>query len=173
DTRSDNGDLTLAWFAAKTGNTTFFERERFLSPARDMGQLSRLAGASMMWLCQYEAKSQETLPTAWKGEGANPIVIFTGGPNDAHQYYFGGKGGRGRVNHGNMDGGSFIFELNGVRWVVDPGNQSYNALEKTGFNLWGSNQDAERWTLLTKNNYGHSTLTVNDALHRTDGLVTI
>ncbi len=173
DTRSDNGDLTLAWFAAKTGNATFFERERFLSPARDMGQLSRLAGAAMMWLCQYEPESQETLPTAWKGEGANPIVIFTGGPNDAHQYYFGGKGGRGRVNHGNMDGGSFIFELNGVRWVVDPGNQSYNALEKTGFNLWGSNQDAERWTLLTKNNYGHSTLTVNDALHRTDGLVTI
>ena len=173
DKRSDDGDLTLAWFAAKTGNATFFEKERFLSPAKDMGKLGRLAGAAMMWLCQYKAKSQETLPTAWKGEGANPIVIFTGDPNDAHDYYFGGKGGRGRVNHGNMDGGSFIFELNGVRWVIDPGNQSYNALEKTGFNLWGSNQDAERWTLLTKNNYGHSTLTVNDALHRTDGLVTI
>jgi hypothetical protein len=77
------------------------------------------------------------------------------------------------VNHGNMDGGSFIFELNGVRWVIDPGNQSYHELEKTGFDLWGRCQTCERWTLLTKNNYGHSTITVNDSLHRTEGLVTL
>ena len=40
-----------------------------------------------------------------------------------------------------MDGGSFIFELNGVRWVVDPGNQDYNDLEQTGFDLWGKCQN--------------------------------
>jgi len=77
------------------------------------------------------------------------------------------------VNHGNMDGGSFIFELNGVRWVIDPGNQSYHALEKTGFNLWGRCQECERWTLLTKSNFGHSTITINDERHRTEGLVTM
>ena len=77
------------------------------------------------------------------------------------------------VNHGNMDGGSFVFELNGVRWVVDPGNQEYHELEKTGFDLWGRCQTCQRWTLLTKNNYGHSTLTINDALHVTEGLATI
>ncbi len=173
DKRGENGDITLAWFAAKTGNSTFFEKERFHRPAQDMGKLTRLAGAGMMWLAQFEAKAAQTLPTAWKGEGSNPIVIFTGGDNDPHQYYFGGKGGRGMVNHGNMDGGSFIFELNDVRWVVDPGNQSYHALEKTGFDLWGRSQNAERWTLLTKNNYGHSTLTINGQLHRTEGLVTL
>ena len=56
---------------------------------------------------------------------------------------------------------------------MDPGNQSYHELEKTGFNLWERCQDCERWTLLTKNNYGHSTLTINDELHRTEGLATI
>lgn len=173
DKRSENGDITLAWFAAKTGNGAFYETERFLRPARSMGQLSRLAGAAMMWLSQYEGKSAEKMPTAWKGEGSNPIVIFTGGEHDPHTYYFGGKGGRGMVNHGNMDGGSFIFELNGIRWVVDPGNQSYHELEKTGFDLWGRSQNAQRWTLLTKNNYGHSTITVNGELHKTEGLVTL
>ena len=34
--------------------------------------------------------------------------------------------------HGNMDAGTFVFELNGVRWVVDPGNQSYYPLNKIG-----------------------------------------
>ena len=173
DKRSENGDIALAWFATKTGNKTFFEKERFLIPADEMGELSRLAGAGMAWLSQYVEKSEEKMPTSWKGEGSNPVVVFTGGENDPHNYYFGGKGGRGMVNHGNMDGGSFIFELNDVRWVVDPGNQSYHTLEQTGFDLWGRCQECERWTLLTKNNYGHSTITINNELHKTEGLVTL
>jgi hypothetical protein len=68
-----------------------------------------------------------------------------------------------------MDAGSFIFELNGVRWVIDPGNQPYHELEKTGFNLWGNCQDCERWILLTKNNFGHSTISVNDELFINNG----
>lgn len=173
DKRGEGGDIVLAWFATKSGNKQFYEKERFLISVDDTDAISRLAGASMAWLAQYREKEGVKLPTAWKGEGSNPIVIFTGGENDSHNYYFGGKGGRGMVNHGNMDGGSFIFELNGVRWSIDPGNQSYHELEKTGFDLWGRCQSCERWTLLTKNNYGHSTITVNDSLHRTEGLVTL
>ena len=171
--RSNMGDITLAWFAAKTGNKNFFEDDRFLMPPEEMGKLSRLAGAGLAWLAQFEEKENNPLPVAWKGDGANPVVIFTGGENDPHKYYFGGKGGRGSVNHSNMDGGSFIFELNGVRWVIDPGSQDYHELERTGFNLWGRCQDCQRWTLITKNNYGHSTITVNNQLHVVDGLATI
>lgn len=173
DRRGENGDLTLAWFAAKSGNPLYFEKERFLRDPKSMGKLARHAGAGLVWLAQYEPKQASKVPTAWKGEGANPVLFFTGGIEDKHQYYFGGKGGRGTVNHGNMDAGSFIFELNGVRWVVDPGNQNYHQLEKTGFKLWGRCQECERWKLLNKNNYGHSTLTVNNALHVVDGLTTI
>ena len=171
DQRSENGDLTLAWFAAQTGNDIYFEKERFLQDPADMGELARFAGAGLVWLAQFEEQKDEELPLAWMGEGANPIVIFRG--DSTRQYYFGGKGGRGTVNHGNMDAGSFVFELDSVRWVVDPGNQDYNTLEQTGFNLWGRCQDCERWTLLTKNNYGHSTLTVNDSLHIVDGFASI
>lgn len=173
DKRSENGDVTLAWFGAKTGNKLFFEKERFLKPVESMSRLSRLDGAGLVWMSQYQEVGEEKMPQAWKGDGANPIVIFKSGPDDPHQYYFGGKGGRGTVNHGNMDGGSFVFELNGVRWVVDPGNQDYNALEQTGFDLWNRCQNCQRWTLITKNNFGHSTLTVNDALHVVDGMATI
>ena len=171
DQRGENGDLTLAWFAAKTGNDMYFERERFLQNPQDMEELARYAGAGLVWLSQFEQEKEEKPPLAWMGEGANPIVIFRG--DSDRQYYFGGKGGRGTVNHGNMDAGSFIFELDSVRWVIDPGNQDYHDLEKTGFQLWGSCQDCERWRLLTKNNYGHSTLTVNDSLHNVDGFASI
>lgn len=171
--RPSKGDITLAWFATETGNKAFFEQERFLLPPEKMGKLQRTAGAGLVWLSQYKEKKDIKIPTAWTGAGANPVVFFTGGENDPHQYYFGGKGGRGAVNHGNMDSGSFIFELNGVRWVIDPGNQSYYELEKTGFKLWGRKQNSPRWKLLTKNNFGHSTLTVNNKLHKVDGMAKI
>lgn len=173
DNRSNNGDLTLAWFASKTGNKTFYEKDLFLKSPEEMGKLSRLAGVSLVWMAQYEEKVAETAPLAWKGDGANPVVFFTGGDHDPNKYYFGGKGGQGTVNHGNMDGGSFIFELNGVRWSIDPGNQGYGPLERAGFNLWSSCQDCDRWKLLTKNNFGHSTLSVNNQLHVVDGKATI
>lgn len=173
DRRSENGNLTLAWFAAKTGSPIYFERDRFLRDPEEMGELARHAGAGLVWLSQFEEKTKKPLPEAWKGEGANPVAIFRGGDDDPRSYYFGGKGGRGTVNHGNMDAGSFVFELDGVRWVVDTGNQPYHPLEQLGFNLWGRCQDCERWTLLTKNNFGHSTLTVNDSLHRVDGFASL
>jgi len=173
DRRGNRGDMTLAWFASKTGNKTFYEEERFLIPAEEMRKLPRLGGCALVWMAQFDPQIEGKLPTAWKGEGANPIAIFTGGENDPNQYYFGGKGGRGIVNHGNMDGGSFVFELNGVRWVIDPGNQGYEQLEAAGLDLWSKCQDCERWVLLTKNNFGHSTLTVNDQLHVVDGMASI
>ncbi len=169
DRAGTSGDVTLAWFAKQTGNSLYFEREKFLKSPESLGRLSRLAGGGIVWLAQFEPGSRSELPLAWKGEGLNPVVIFQSDASDARKFYFGGKGGRATVNHGNMDAGSFVFELDGVRWSIDPGNQSYEDIEKTGFNLWSNCQNCERWLLLTKNNYGHSTLTVNDALHINNG----
>ena len=125
-------DFTLSWFATKTGDKTYLNKEKFMLPPEEIGRISRLAGAGLVWTAQFEEKETGKIPNSWKGEGANPIVVFTGGENNSNGYYFGGKGGRGTVNHGNMDAGSFIFELNGVRWVIDPGKQSYGLLERAG-----------------------------------------
>ena len=57
---------------------------------------------------------------------------------------------------------TFVFELNGIRWVVDPGNQNYYLLNRIGFRLSDESQNGDRWKLLTKKNQGHSTVTVND-----------
>lgn len=173
DRNGSSGDITLAWFAKETGNPLYLEREKFMKSPKDLGKLSRLAGGGLVWLSQFEKGNETQLPLVWKGEGHNPVVIFRGGENDPRQFYFGGKGGRATVNHGNMDAGSFILEIDGVRWSIDPGNQSYNEIEQTGFNLWGTCQTCERWQLLTKNNFGHSTLTVNNALHINNGFASL
>ncbi|HPM18771.1 MAG TPA: heparinase II/III family protein [Bacteroidales bacterium] len=163
DRAGSNGDIILAWFAMKTGNPLYLEKENFLRPVEGTPRLSRLAGPGLVWLSQFTEKTGSTLPLNWFGDGSNPLVVFRGGEKDPKNYYFGGKGGQGTLSHGNLDAGSFVFELNGVRWAIDPGNQDYNTLEQAGFNLWSSCQECERWTLLTKGNQGHSTLTVDDA----------
>jgi hypothetical protein len=172
--RGRNGDITLAWFAAKTGNKSYFEKDLFMIPPEEMGNLSRLAGPALVWMAQFEAQGDVLIPTAWKGDGDNPVVFFTGGEKDPNKYYFGGKGGNGSVSHGNMDGGSFVFELYGQRWSVDPGNTGrYGRIERTGFGLWSSCQECDRWKLLNKGNFGHSTISVNNQLHKVDGKATI
>lgn len=169
DSAGKNGDITLAWFAKETGNSIYLEKEKFLQPAAAMGKLSRLAGPGLVWLSEFEPGNNAGLPLAWKGDGSNPVVVFRNGAGDTNNYYFGGKGGRAALSHGNMDAGSFVFELNGVRWAIDPGVQDYNELEQAGFDLWGGCQECPRWSLVTKGNFGHGTLSVNDERFNVSG----
>jgi hypothetical protein len=173
DKTGNSGDIVLAWFAKTTGNPLYLEKEKFLKTPDSFGKLSRLAGPGLVWLSQFKQKEGTTLPLAWKGDGPNPIVIFRGDKGEASDYYFGGKGGKGALSHGNMDAGSFVFELNGVRWVVDPGVQDYNSLEQAGFDLWGMCQTCDRWSLLTKGNQGHSTLSVDDSRFKVSGYASL
>ncbi|MEO5999276.1 MAG: heparinase II/III family protein [Chitinophagaceae bacterium] len=173
DKAGEYGDITLAWFAKQTGNTLYLEKEKFLQSPQSMQKLSRFAGPGLIWLSQFEQKKETALPSAWKGDGSNPIIILNGEKGGVGNYYFGGKGGSASLSHGNMDAGSFVFELNGVRWVLDPGVQGYNELEQAGFDLWSSCQHCQRWTLLTKSNFGHSTLTVDDARFNVSGTATL
>jgi hypothetical protein len=171
--RSEPGDITLAWFASKTGDSTYFEKERFLLPPEKLGKMDRHVGFGTVWLSQIEERQASMVPTVWSGRGINPVAIFQGGQDDPRNYYLGTKGGYASLSHGSMDAGSFIFELNGIRWALELGNQSYHELEETGFKLWGKDQDSERWTLLSKNNLGHNTLTINGAHHVVDGAATL
>ncbi|AEL26235.1 heparinase II/III domain-containing protein [Cyclobacterium marinum] len=174
ESSGENGDIVLAWFASKTGNKTFFEEEKFLRAIDENSNFSRLLAPALVWIAQYEEKRESTVPAAWAGRGPNPVVFFTGEEDDPNKFYFGGKGGLGNISHGNMDAGSFVFELDGVRWSIDLGkNKHYGVIERTGFNLWDRCQGCDRWKLINKNNFGHSTLSVNDQLHVVDGKASI
>ncbi|MEI6140129.1 MAG: heparinase II/III family protein [Mariniphaga sp.] len=169
DRNDGDGAVISTWFAAKTGDALYFNRSFFENPT-DAG---RLAGPGLVWLSQYKEQKHSELPLNWHGNGLNPIAIFRGGKEDPGQLYLAAKGGKANISHGNMDAGTFVFELNGVRWAVDPGNQNYYLLNRIGFKLSDQSQKGERWTLLTKKNQGHSTITVNDARFLVNSTATI
>lgn len=105
----------------------------------------------------------------WLAQGDAPLVVFA--PKQPDGLYLAAKGGSANDNHGNMDAGSFILEWQKNRFAIDLGNQDYYELERTiGVDaLWNKAQDSPRWDLLTKNNFGHSTLTINGAKHLVKG----
>ncbi len=170
----------LSWFARYTGQRV--DWDAYLEELDRQEQTGGVAGQRLfpVWWLQTsgyrsgvmkmgpgESIGPPELPEVWTGRGEEPVVVFRDRAGGRNAFFLAAKGGRAADNHGNMDAGSFIFELDGVRWSVDPGNQSYHRLEELmGEALWDSSQGSGRWNLLTKNNFGHSTLTVNGELHR-------
>jgi hypothetical protein len=169
DKKGGDDSVLRAWFAAKTGDGLYFDKDFFENPEK----AGRFAAAGLVWLSQYSQQKLSELPLNWYGNGANPIAVFRGSADDPGRFFLAVKGGKANLSHGNMDAGSFVFELDGVRWVIDPGNQSYYPLNRIGFRLSDHSQNGERWTLLTKKNQGHSTITVNDARFMVNGQATL
>ncbi len=170
DGRGDGGDMLLAWFAAETGQAIYYEKEKFMIPVSEI-RPSYLAGAYLSWMGRYQETCDAPPPNNYVGLGRSPVAVFRdhGDPNG---FYLGAKGGAGAVSHGHMDAGSFIFELDGVRWSIEQGAPNYMIGEQ-GFNLWRQHQESERWELLALNNHGHSTLTIDDQRHVVDGYATV
>lgn len=165
----------LAWFGQQ--GTVLFDwdayREALAQSKKEVAKESRFHPLHLLSIVRFveQAQAPKQLPEAWVGRGDSPIGVLR---DNNSGFYLAAKGGRAADNHGNMDAGSFIFELNGVRWSVDPGNQSYHPLEVImGDQLWNRDQNSPRWQLLTKNNYGHSTLTVNGNMHLADARATL
>jgi hypothetical protein len=168
--KKDGDDSVLrAWFAAKTGDGLYFDKDFFEKPE----EAGRFAGPGLVWISEYSQQKVSELPLNWRGNGANPVAVFHGDKANPGHYFLAVKGGKASISHGNMDAGTFVFELNDVRWVHDPGNQPYYPLNSIGFKLADYSQEGERWTLLTKKNQGHSTITVNDARFLVNGQATI
>jgi len=165
----------LSWFASRSASgfdwssyESLLEQERL-----EFNQIrsTRFYPVHFLNLVQLGNENQTAFqwPETWSGGGNEPVVIIRDCQNQVDDFFLAAKGGRAADNHGNMDAGSFVFELEEVRWSIDPGNQSYNALEQImGGELWNSAQDARRWDLLTKNSSGHSTLVLNGEKHLAD-----
>ncbi|RPI22865.1 MAG: heparinase, partial [Acidobacteria bacterium] len=87
--------------------------------------------------------------------------------------FVGVKGGSASVNHAHMDIGSFVMEADGIRWAMDFGSQDYHSLESKGVDLWGREQDSQRWQVFRYNNLVHNTLTIDGQLQQASGFAPI
>ena len=164
----------LYWFALETGDLSLVwqDRERILNEENFRG-VNRQAPIAMLFASRCDTKDIKPIQDAvWTGKGSQPVFLYRKGFASNEDTYLGVKGGSPKNSHAHMDGGSFIYEWAGVRWAVELGSQDYHSLESKGIGIWKRGQNSQRWQVYRLNNYSHNTLTINDELHRYDGMAT-
>jgi hypothetical protein len=64
-----------------------------------------------------------------------------------------------------MDAGSFVLDMDGLRWAKDLGMQDYLSLESRGVDLWNMRQNSARWKVFRLGSDAHNTLAVSGQPH--------
>jgi oligo-alginate lyase len=162
----------LFWLAKELGQPNLLQFEMQHLATTDSRRRAirgeRFAPLAVLWWPRADHIGQP-LPLAWHGRGDNPLVIVRSSWTNPDSLYFAIKGGSASLNHAHMDVGSFVFELDGIRWGIDLGLQNYESLESKGVDLWNKKQNSQRWQVFRLNNHSHSTLTIDGRLHEVAG----
>ncbi|MGE3778035.1 MAG: heparinase II/III family protein, partial [Pirellulaceae bacterium] len=81
------------------------------------------------------------------------VVTLRSDWRDERSIFVGFKGGDNRVNHGQLDLGSFVLDALGVRWAIDLGPDDYNIPGYFG---------KQRWSYYRNSTLGHNALTFGE-----------
>ena len=101
----------------------------------------------------YKASAPQQLDRSYKSQS---VVTMRHDFDDENSSFLGFKGGLNGAPHGDIDIGSFVYDLNGVRWAIDFGKENYNL---PGY--WETASNGKRWNYYRKNALGHNTLIIN------------
>lgn len=134
-----------------------------LSKTVHEGNYFRFYFLSIPW---YDTASStaDALPKLKVYEGINDIVVFNGNRNIPNSLYLIAKTGDPDMAHQQLDIGTFIVEMNGIRWTDDLGTDNYNL---PGF--WDYKPDGQRWTYFRNSNFSHNTLSIDYKLQNSAG----
>ena len=165
----------LLWFYKEKGLEDFLQRDLVASKENWNFRASSITGRflpfAFHWYLSGISRGKYTYPKVWVGQGDNPIGVLRGKSEvDDSDVYLAVKAGRSNLPHGNIDSGSFILEIDDTRWSLDIESQDYQSMEdsfkKSGKSPWSMSQDSVRWEMLSKNNFGHSTISIDNSLHK-------
>ena len=146
------------WFSKNERKALKREAER--RPRTLKNSRNRLLPLSLLYLQDWTETASRNL-VFYSGDTAEvPIAIYRTGWKSTDAY-LGVKGGSPSGPHGHMDGGSFIYEANGVRWASDLGAENYHRIESQGLALWDARQESDRWRIFRIGPDSHSILRVD------------
>ena len=166
---------SMFWFAGKLNQPSLVFPECELINSGNYTQkvssdIERiLPNALVFGKCIDLTNIQDTNDLMFAGKGTTPVVIARTSWDNKHVKYLGIKGGSASNSHAHMDQGTFVYDIDNIRWAMDFGLQSYITLESKGIDLWDLDQDSQRWGVFRYNNLNHNTITINNQLHNVTG----
>jgi len=182
DSNNDEYLLTFAkfWWCAKfhrpdcfsqtdRTNLARFGKERSTDPDKAGERLLPLA---LFCLPGELTQTQGALPLSYfsGNDDATPVAMHRSGTGP-EAAYLAVKGGRPNINHGHMDGGSFVFEVGNVRWFEDLGAEGYGHFQQAKVDLWNGKQESDRWRVFRYSIRSHNIFMVDDAGQTVNGKV--
>lgn len=136
--------------------------------------LHRLTAMELIWWDpKLLSKQEDVLPLHYTAKGGLPLAIMRTEWNDPSAGFLAIKGGTPNVSHGHMDVGSFVYEVNGIRWALDLGTENYNKMRAAKLDLWNYTQNSNRWTTFRVGPDSHNILRFNNARQEVSGSATI
>lgn len=138
---------------------------------KNQGVWERFAPLSILWWPTRESSTPP--PLTFSGQGPQPVAIWRTSWTDPSALWFAVKGGGAGHNHGHMDAGSFVLDMDGLRWAKDLGMQDYLSLESRGIELWNMRQNSPRWKVFRLGSDAHNTLTVAGQLHSASAMASL
>lgn len=163
----------MFWFAAQRQEPDLLWNEwaKLTHPSErrpGRGGRDRIDPLLLLWLAPAQASPGAPRALSWSAQGVTPVA-FHRSAWTTEASYVAIKGGSPSANHAHMDIGAFVMDAEGVRWADDLGMQDYESIESKGINLWGRNQEAERWKIFRLGTSSHSVLMVDGRQQRVDG----
>lgn len=108
--------------------------------------------------------------TCYVAQGEAPVCVLRTSEKEEKGICVALKGGSPASNsHTHMDEGSFIIDVDGLRWAMDFGPQDYYSIESKGIDLWNNSQYGQRWTIFRYNNFAHNVVSVDHQLFDVNG----
>jgi Heparinase II/III-like protein len=113
----------------------------------------------------------------WTGNGVNPVALVRTEWQGSLGKYMGIKGGTPTYSHGQMDGGFFVYDSQGIRWGMDFGKYDYDA--QGTLDDSDNSQFGDRWKIFRVACTSQNTISIKKASetswqnHKVDGNATI
>lgn len=176
-TRKLGASFAMHWLTARFQRPDWFTphekkalmREASLRPRNLRNGRNRLLPLSLLCLRDDPETGYSGKTFFYSGAAATvPIAVLRTGwkRTDA---WLGVKGGSPSGPHGHMDGGSFVYEADGIRWASDLGMENYHRIESRGLALWDNRQESDRWNVFRIGPESHSILRIDGHPQKVDG----
>ncbi len=136
--------------------------ERELVAGSGLESKDRLFYLSIPWFNDGEYTPAER-PRAQYFRGLIDLLVFQSS-NDNKSIYLATKGGKGTLNHQQLDVGSFVVDADGERWGIDLGSENYFLPD-----FFEREVNGGRWQYYRNTNKSHSTLVIDDQIQYPDG----
>ncbi len=161
---------TLLWFDAAGGASLPADAPERTTVAQGTATRGRLDPLAVFWADRLSVPAAGVAtPLDFCGRGSQPVLTLRSAWGDRDAWYVGVKGGSPQGPHGHMDGGAFILEARGERWVLDLGADDYHRIESRGMNLWDMGQGSDRWRVFRLGTAAHSVIRIDDGQQRAAG----